>query len=399
MSRNYLLLLAFVLGALSGWLLPEEFPQRTKVVTDLFIQLLQLIACPVIFLSLLSTFVQIERWEIVRSFFIKVAGYTLFTTIVAATVGWLLVFLLHPSIQVGDLPLEDTSSHGIIIPHSYWEWVQQIIPRDLLTPFLTNNLLSVFLLALMLGGGLVAVPPGKRKNIQEIIQSLFDAFLNIAYGITYFVPLATFGFTMQLVNFLIHHMQDSRGLFLYALCVLGANLIQGFVVLPLILKWNGKDPISFFRTMFPALMTAFFAKSSSGTLPITMQCAKKAGISAPGRQMSFPLCSVINMNGCAAFILITVLFHFHSYDIHIPLWEQIMWIFIATFAAVGNAGVPMGCFFLTMALLHSMGIPVALMGLVLPLYTVFDMVETALNVWSDSCVTHIADHPNLERKH
>ena len=69
----------------------------------------------------------------------------------------------------------------------------------------------------------------------------------------------------------------------------------------------------------------------------------------------------------------------------------ILWIVIATFAAVGNAGVPMGCYFLTLSLVSSMGVNVALMGIILPVYAVIDMIETCLNVWSDSCVANIVN--------
>ena len=69
----------------------------------------------------------------------------------------------------------------------------------------------------------------------------------------------------------------------------------------------------------------------------------------------------------------------------------ILWIVIATFAAVGNAGVPMGCYFLTISLVSSMGVNVALMGIILPVYAVIDMIETCLNVWSDSCVANIVN--------
>lgn len=70
---------------------------------------------------------------------------------------------------------------------------------------------------------------------------------------------------------------------------------------------------------------------------------------------------------------------------------MIPWIFLSTIAAIGNAGVPMGCFFLTTAFLIGMGVPIELMGMILPLYSLFDMVETALNVWSDSCITAVVD--------
>ena len=60
-------------------------------------------------------------------------------------------------------------------------------------------------------------------------------------------------------------------------------------------------------------------------------------------------------------------------------------------SAVGNAGVPMGCFFLTVSLMTGIGAPVEVMGLILPIYTIIDMVETAENVWSDSCVCAMTD--------
>jgi len=97
------------------------------------------------------------------------------------------------------------------------------------------------------------------------------------------------------------------------------------------------------------------------------------------------------MNGCAAFILITLFFVCGSQGIVFSPLQMIPWIFLASFAAIGNAGVPMGCFFLTTAFLIGMGVPVELMGIILPLYSLFDMVETALNVWSDSCITAVVD--------
>jgi len=108
-------------------------------------------------------------------------------------------------------------------------------------------------------------------------------------------------------------------------------------------------------------------------------------------RITFPLCTTINMNACAAFILVTFLFVASSHGLTFTLTQKILWIFIATIVAVGNAGVPMGCFFLTNALLSSFNIPVELMGIILPFYGVLDMLETSINLWSDSCVTVIVD--------
>jgi Na+/H+-dicarboxylate symporter len=97
------------------------------------------------------------------------------------------------------------------------------------------------------------------------------------------------------------------------------------------------------------------------------------------------------MNGCAAFILVTSLFVMQNGGMELTLPVMLLWVLISVIAAIGNAGVPMGCFFLTVSLMTGIGAPVAVMGLILPVYTIVDMVETAENVWSDSCVCAMTD--------
>ncbi len=107
---------------------------------------------------------------------------------------------------------------------------------------------------------------------------------------------------------------------------------------------------------------------------------------------AFPLCVTINMNACAAFILITSLFVAGGHGVNFSYLELVCWVFIATIAAVGNAGVPMGCYFLSSALLAAMNVPLQVLGVILPLYTLIDMLESGINVWSDSCVAAAVDH-------
>ena len=76
----------------------------------------------------------------------------------------------------------------------------------------------------------------------------------------------------------------------------------------------------------------------------------------------------------------------------LSLGTMITWLFIAVLAAVGNAGVPMGCYFLTLSLMSGIGAPIGLMGVILPIYTIIDMIETCENVWSDSSVCAMVDH-------
>ena len=123
---------------------------------------------------------------------------------------------------------------------------------------------------------------------------------------------------------------------------------------------------------------------------------KELKISPEISRFVLPLCTSLNMNGCAAFIFATVVYLLENHGLHLSVASMAMWVVIATIAAIGNAGVPMGCFFLSMSLLASMSVPITLMGLILPFYSLIDMLETALNVWSDSCVVKVVNESVMD---
>ena len=179
----------------------------------------------------------------------------------------------------------------------------------------------------------------------------------------------------------------------YVLVVLGGNVIQFFVVLPLFLLARGLNPVRVLGKMMPAVLMALFTKSSAATLPVTMETAeRRLGIRPQVARFVLPICTTINMNGCAAFILVTSLFVMQNGGTALTLPTIVLWILISVISAIGNAGVPMGCYFLTLSLMSGIGAPIAILGIILPIYTIIDMVETAENVWSDSCVCAMTDH-------
>ena len=145
--------------------------------------------------------------------------------------------------------------------------------------------------------------------------------------------------------------------------------------------------------MMPAVLMALFTKSSAATLPVTMDSSeRRLGVSSKVARFVLPICTTINMNGCATFILVTSLFVMQNGGIELTIPTMLLWLLLSVVSAIGNAGVPMGCFFLTLSLMTGIGAPVAIMGIILPVYTIIDMIETAENVWSDSCVAAMTDH-------
>ena len=179
----------------------------------------------------------------------------------------------------------------------------------------------------------------------------------------------------------------------YVLVVLAGNVIQFFIVLPLFLLALGLNPVHVLGKMMPAVLMALFTKSSAATLPVTMESAEnRLGVRKDIARFVLPICTTINMNGCAAFILVTSLFVMQNGGEVLDLTTILLWILISVISAIGNAGVPMGCFFLTLSLMSGIGAPVAILGVILPIYTIIDMMETAENVWSDSCVCAMTNH-------
>ena len=206
------------------------------------------------------------------------------------------------------------------------------------------------------------------------------------------LPLGIVAFAAQLSS-QVSAGVAAQSLGKYVAVILGGNILQFFIVLPLFLLSRGLNPLRVLGKMSPAVLMALFTKSSAATLPVTMESAeKRLGVKPKVARFVLPICTTINMNGCAAFIFVTSVYLMQSGGIVLNIWQMIGWVFIAVIAAIGNAGVPMGCFFLTMSLISGTGAPVGLMGIILPIYTILDMIETAENVWSDSCVCAMTDH-------
>ena len=221
---------------------------------------------------------------------------------------------------------------------------------------------------------------------------LRDLRFMLFHGLIWALPLGIVAFAAQLsAQFSAGIVMASLGK--YVAVILGGNVIQFFIVLPLFLLARGINPFRTLGRMMPAVLMALFTKSSAATLPVTMQTAEeRMGVSSKVSRFVLPICTTINMNGCAAFILVTSLFVMQNAGIELTVGTMITWLFVAVLAAVGNAGVPMGCYFLTLSLMSSLGVPLGIMGIILPIFTVIDMIETAENVWSDSCVCAMTDH-------
>jgi Na+/H+-dicarboxylate symporter len=310
----------------------------------------------------------------------------------AAAVGAGLYVLIAPS----NLPLNvlvDTNVESVSTSTTYSEHILSIIPNNIVKPFLDGNVLSLLVLAFAIGYGLSKLPDSENKAVVvKGLMGLQELLFLLIRGLIWTLPLGIVAFAAQLsAQVSAGVVADSIGK--YVLVVIGGNVIQFFVILPLFLLARGLNPIHVLGRMMPAVLMALFTKSSAATLPVTMDTAEnRLGIRQNIARFVLPICTTINMNGCAAFILVTSLFVMQNGGTPLTWSTILLWIIISVISAIGNAGVPMGCYFLTLSLMSGVGAPIAVLGIILPIYTIIDMVETAENVWSDSCVAAMVNH-------
>ena len=384
---------ALIIGGFLGTLGIPYLNNFFNFIASVYTRLFKFVAVPTIALAVLTTLATLGAKKSTGKIFLRTIIYTFATTLVAALVG----VLLYKIIQPGNLPAElvqqgQQTAAGELGGTTFYNHILSVVPDNMITPFSSGNVLSVILVAVACG---LAISAAKgSENVQILLKGILglqEVLFTLIRALVWALPLGVVAFSAQLSKDISAGVA-AESLGKYVAVVLGGNVLQFFVVMPLFMLLSRVNPLKVFRGMLPAVLMALFTKSSAGTLPVTIASAEN-NLKAKKEVSRFilPICCTINMNGCAAFILVTSLFVMQHGSTPLTLGTVLLWILIAVISAVGNAGVPMGCYFLTLSLMSGIGAPIGILGIILPIYTIIDMIETGINVWSDACVCAMVD--------
>ena len=274
-SQNFWLWLgALVIGGVLGMLGIEWINTAANFIATVFTRLFQFIAVPTIALAVTITLATFGTRKDTGRIFRRTITYTLLTTIAASAVGMLLYRIISP----GNLPTElvHSSKAADAIPHevqgaaSYYEYVLGIVPDNIMRPFFEGNVLSVLLIAVAVGIALAKMPDtDNKRTLLSGLSGLQDLVSKLIHWLIHALPLGILAFAAQL------SAEVSTGVVVssigkYVAVILGGNVLQFFVVLPLFLVARGLNPIKVMRAMTPAVLMALFTKSSAATLPVTI---------------------------------------------------------------------------------------------------------------------------------
>jgi dicarboxylate/amino acid:cation (Na+ or H+) symporter, DAACS family len=246
-----------------------------------------------------------------------------------------------------------------------------------------NGMLAIMFFALIFGAAVSMIDESRRATLVSFMEGLFD------------VSMTVIGFAMRLAPFgvacLMFSMTSRMGgdilltLLWFVLTVLLGLGLQMFVVYSIaIWLFARRSPLSFFRDVREAIVTAFGTSSSNATLPTAIRVAEEK-LRLPPEISRFVLTvgSTANQNGTALYEGVVVLFLAQVFEVELSLAQQLTVVLMSVLAGVGTAGIPGGSIPLIVVVLQSVGVPPDGIAIILGVDRVLDMCRTVLNVTGD----------------
>ncbi|MFI3268770.1 MAG: dicarboxylate/amino acid:cation symporter [Rikenellaceae bacterium] len=371
---------------------------------DMFIRLLQLIAVPLLFVSLIKGIINLKDTARIASLSLRTLYYYMLSTAVATVLGIALVMILRP----GDLVTSEMSQQHFELLSSQVastiDGVNSIAGQSPLQPIVDmipsnaidalsggTSMLQTLVLAILLG---VAIVTLKGERVETFKQLVLDLDSILSRCIDMVMNIAPVGIAALMASVMVASDGDTAllgALGYYFLTALIGFLIMALVVYPLAIKFLTKSSVGdYMRAMIPVQLMAISTSSSAATLPTTMKVANE-DLKIPQNITSFtlPMGVTINMDGTSIYLAVTVVFISQVMNIDLSAGQLLLLVATALIASVGTPGIPGGALVTLIMILNTVGIPVESITLIIALFRPLDMFVTAVNVTGDVAVAAV----------
>ncbi|PKP31875.1 MAG: dicarboxylate/amino acid:cation symporter [Bacteroidetes bacterium HGW-Bacteroidetes-16] len=412
LAFHWKILIGMALGVLFGLLTVyfqwNEFTLfYIKPWGTVFINLLKLIAVPLIIVSLIDGVSNLKDVSNLSRIGLKTISLYILTTIIAVSVGLMVVNLTRPGKvfpQEKAIEFQQKFAESVKANESSAQQMQDatplqfivdIVPSNIVDSMSDNaNMLQVIFFSLLFGVAMVLLPKRQTKSLKKFFNSLNFVVLKMIDLIMLTAPYGVFALLAGLiVDMAGDNPADSISLFaalgLYSLTVIIGLLIIIFVVYPIIIRFF--SPLryaKFMRAIVPVQLLAFSTSSSAATLPLTMETAEeKLGISNETASFVLPLGATINMDGTSLYQAVAAMFLAQVYGMELGLSAQLTIVLTATLASIGSAAVPGAGMVMLVIVLSSVGIPTEGIALIFAVDRPLDMLRTVVNVTGDLTIT------------
>ena len=408
LALHWKILIGMGLGVLFGLLL-SFVPMGTQFVGNyikpfgtIFINLLKLIAVPLILASLIKGISDLKDISKLSQMGGRTIITYLLTTLTAVTIGLILVNVIQPgksiSVETRNELVEayatDTQEKQAAAAKQRESGPLQalvdVVPSNIFLAASNNrNMLQVIFFALFFGIGMILLPGKKVKPVKKFFDSFNLIILKLIDLIMLAAPYGVFALLAALVVE-APSLELFQALALYAVTLL-LGLAAMIVVYIIVVRLFTKRKTSFFmRGIAPAQLLAFSTSSSAATLPVTMECVEdNLGVDEEVASFVLPIGATINMDGTSVYQGVAAVFIAQAFGLDLSLSAQLGIVFTATLASIGTAAVPSAGIVMLVIVLAQAGIPEAGLALIFAIDRPLDMCRTIVNVTGDAAVSMI----------
>jgi Na+/H+-dicarboxylate symporter len=403
LGLHWQILIALTLGVGAGLLFPQDTVLAGGIrpfalfdfLGSTFLRALRMVIVPLLMGSIISGVVGVGAGRGLGRLFSKTFAWYISTSLLAILVGLILVNIVQPGMigqeAVGQrLGLSDSSAElsatlGDRGAGDLVQIIQRMIPPNPVAAAAEGQMLPLIFFCLLLGIAITTLNDKQRQAQLGFWESLFAAMMRLTGWVIMTAPIGIFGLMAKITA--ASGFAAFAPLARYGLTVLAALILHAAITLPLLVFLVGRiSPLRHFRVMAPALLTAFSTRSSSATLPLTMDRIENgAGVSNRVTSFVLPLGATVNMDGTALYECIAALFIAQAYGVDLGVGAQVLVVLTALLASIGAAGIPSAGLVMISIILDAVGLPLEGVALILAIDPVLDMCRTAVNVWSDSC--------------
>ena len=370
----------------------------------IFVNLLKLIAVPLVFASLIKGVASLSDISRLSRIGGKTITFYLVSTVIAITIGLFLVNSVQPGNTFSEekrMELKETYASKVgakidvatnVKEEGPLQFVVDIVPSNFIAASSNNrNMLQVIFFAILFGISMVMLPKEKTTYVKGFFDGVNDIILQIVDIIMLMAPYGVFA----LLGGLVVDFGGSADLFIalgmYSITVIIGLLLMILVVYPLVLRIFTKVKyIDFFKAISPAQMLAFSTSSSAATLPVTMErCEEHLGVSEEVSSFVLPLGATINMDGTSLYQAVAAVFIAQAFGYDLDLAAQLTIVLTATLASIGAAAVPGAGMVMLVIVLSAIGIDPEGIALIFAVDRILDMMRTVVNVTGDATVATI----------
>ena len=353
----------------------------------IFLNLIKFIVVPIVLSSIIVGVISMKDIRKVGSVGGKTVLYYMTTTAFAIAIGLVMANVFKGFFQI----LETTDlTYEVASQTNFMDTLVGIFPSNIINPMLNANMLQVIVIALLFGFGIILAGE-KGAPLAQVITSLSDVSMVIMELILKLSPIGVFCLITPVVAENGPKILGSLAMVLLTAYV--SYALHAIVIYSTTVKVLGKvSPITFFKTMAPAMAFAFSSASSVGTLPLNLECTQKLGAKKDVASFVLPLGATINMDGTAIYQGVCSVFIAACFGIDLTLSQMMTIVLTATLASIGTAGVPGSGMIMLAMVLQSVGLPVEGIALVAGVDRIFDMGRTVVNITGDAACAVIVSN-------